>query len=756
MHASSTRSPTSTIMDTTTTRSRTTAPVAIAWLFLPALACACGDNLSPDIPIIESPDGSLPPDSPPPDASVPDASPDPVDAGMPDPGLPDVTVTFPPPASFTDATSITIRGRASDPDGVAAIRVAGVLASTEDEFANWQHTVDLSPGINVIEIQSEDALGNRDDSAAVLTVRSGVMAIVAPKGVALDPANNRIFIGDGRGTLIAVDATSGAPTIIAAHQSGNSLAIAFDADNNRVLTADSGFRELASVDPDSGARTLIAGRDVGSGPELASPQGVALDTVGNRAIVADFSALLAVDLTSRERTVLSDATTGSGPMLQSCTGLALDLAGRRALVVDDGLGALLAIDLVTGNRVILSDAATGAGPALRLPRGVALDAANNRALVTDLILRAVVTVDLESGDREVLSDGEVGRGIALRSPVGLALDVDNERIWVADRHLDALIAIDPNSGDRTVLSQGATGVGLVMEQLGGVTIDPRDGRILFVHNAFLRLDVLDLATGAHGQIARFFDGSITEIARPADVVLQTEQDRALVTTGLSVKSLTAVDLTAGTRTVLSGDAVGSGPPLEFPGQLALDAANHRALVVDRPGILLSIDLESGDRRVISDVGTGPDLQELADVAVDRANNRALVVDRPQGAVVAIDLASNDRTIVSNSTTGAGPELVEPRLIVMDESGQRALVLSLRFFVDGPRAALIEIDLESGDRRTISDADRGAGPTLGFPQGMTLDMANNRVVFGDSLREALFIIDLDSGERVIVANNDPPS
>jgi DNA-binding beta-propeller fold protein YncE len=79
------------------------------------------------------------------------------------------------------------------------------------------------------------------------------------------------------------------------------------------------------------------------------------------------------------------------------------------------------------------------------------------------------------------------------------------------------------------------------------------------------------------------------------------------------------------------------------------------------------------------------------IALDSANNRALVVDSSLAAVVAVDLSTGDRTILSDSVTGMGPNFLFPEGITLDSANNRILVL------DSSLAAVIAVEPISGDR-----------------------------------------------------------
>ena len=82
--------------------------------------------------------------------------------------------------------------------------------------------------------------------------------------------------------------------------------------------------------------------------------------------------------------------------------------------------------------------------------------------------------------------------------------------------------------------------------------------------------------------------------------------------------------------------------------------------------------------------------------IDRDNNRALVSEPDLSAVIAVDLTSGARTILSNSST---PDAVNafssPSGVELDRENKRALVSD-----DGIRG-LIAVDLVNGQRVFVS-------------------------------------------------------
>src|SRR5688572_15225405 len=134
---------------------------------------------------------------------------------------PAVTVEFPAAISLTEATSITIRGRASDADGVKSVRINGAIAGTADDFASWELTVSLSPGENSFVIEAEDGAGIVDDHAALVAVRSEPLLFLSPHAVVVDEATRSVLVFDqGRAQLASIELGTGRRTLISGESRG--------------------------------------------------------------------------------------------------------------------------------------------------------------------------------------------------------------------------------------------------------------------------------------------------------------------------------------------------------------------------------------------------------------------------------------------------------------------------------------------------------------------------------------------------------
>ena len=107
----------------------------------------------------------------------------------------------------------------------------------------------------------------------------------------------------------------------------------------------------------------------------------------------------------------------------------------------------------------------------------------------------------------------------------------------------------------------------------------------------------------------------------------------------------SVDLGTGIRTGLEG----SGPILRRVEGMALTSTPDRAVVYEgESSTYLFVDLATGDRTMAAT----PELRDAASfgspevLTVDKANNVLLVSDASLRALIAIDLATGERLIVS--------------------------------------------------------------------------------------------------------------
>lgn len=663
---------------------------------------------------------------------------------------PVASIQFPLSGSRTTGAFISVRGTASDPDGdaITSVTVNGVLADTDDGFASWRvPSLSLPAGTDTLEGLVQDARGEVTSfSLTVEQVENPGPALIAPRGLAFDSANGepRLLVGDwtstfGAGVLVALDLNDG---------------------------------------PNLGRRSVIGQKGDGNGIDFYLPVGVELDTAANRALVLDNGSIaygkgrvIAVDLATQVRTTLLDG-------LSFPQSLAFDATNNRALIGDSGsTDKLLALDL--------DDTASGTSPIVNagFPSSIDLDSGNpDRALMVDGLVnvKALFDVDLTAKSKTKIATFADPEVVAF-DPAGggdLAVVTDG----------DAFFSVNLNDGSKTLLS-GTDGEGVMIGKgprfraIEDMLFDPTEPSRLWVIDGDLKkIYVMDVNTGGRSVLANSL-GHGPNFFAPTEVALQPGTSADLLPSlvvlddirNRSGNELYRVDLapgsTLGDRVLLSGfDAEnpnqirGSGPELISPEDLAVEA-NGRMLVLDDETAIVAVDAQSGRRSILSGkdaagdlIGAGPAFNGIQSLALDAANNRLFAAQR--GALFAVDLETGDRTLISAGAgedpatdIGSGPALTAPLSLALDADNNRLLLLNGSYYPGSGK--LMSVDLATGNRAVIADADTGAGDMPQNPVTVSLDAANNRALVLDALsgKPAIVAVDLDTGDRSVISGYD---
>lgn len=592
---------------------------------------------------------------------------------------------------------------------------------------------DLSTGERTV-LSSTGAVDKLSNTAAA----GGGVGLTLPSNLVLDQANNRVIVTDLlNDNIVAFDLNTGERTVVLNQNAAGGSGPAFrlfrsallDAANNRLLLMDgfNGDMRLFAVNLSTRNRTIISATGVGSGPALNVSEPMALDSANNRLLVADRNnqsgVVLSINLSNGNRQVISGFNTqtstlvGAGTTFLSPASLHFDSASNVALIADGSRNALFLVDLTTGARTLASgidpgtNQAVGSGPAFRQPVGADF-VGEQQAVVLDEDMETAFLVDLVTGDRQLLPGNAIGSGPRLETPRSFALN--GNRLLVADAEINALMAIDVASGDRSVFLDG--------------------------------------------------DSSLLEV--PRAIVLDNSGQRAFVLDNVeTVARLLSLDLQTRTLSVISGlhgsNVIGAGPALDNPEAMVFDAVRNRLLVVDSDALaLFSVDPVSGDRTVISGfdpqsntlIGAGDELDFPTALALSRDNNSVLVADSGRGVLLSIDLTTGDRTPVT--ATGSNFVMFGIDALVLDNTGNRALAGN-GFSLGG----IVAIDLTTGAISTVTGFDNdssafiGTGPEVREPVAMIVDAANNRLQVLDSAVRGVFAIDLATGNRVITSWTD---
>jgi DNA-binding beta-propeller fold protein YncE len=678
-----------------------------------------------------------------------------IDAGPPDPSdreAPRASVMFPLPAGMTEASTITVRGTATDASPIVAVTVNGAVAASENGFRDWTADVPLSPGMNVISVDTLDAQGNQEVAAASVTVERVSRLLSDPNGAAVTPDGATVLVFDQAGqALLGIDVATGERRVISDSETGSGpalvdvVALAMTPDGAQVLAADVVEAALVSIDLATGDRLTISGDDVGSGERFNSLVGLTVDPTGQTAFLGDDveDVVFAVDLATGARTVMSGTnaggtTIGTGPTFDEIKAIAFDPANNGVLVVDAGLQALFGIDL-NGDRYILADDALGSGPNLVEPVGVAPAAQGNLTFVVDKGLNALLRFNEDNGNRFAVSGAGAGSGVRLSDIEALAIAPDFSRAFVVDDDYVVPLVIDLASGARTPMAALAVGSGAELANPTGVALDAARERLVVGDDALNGLVVIDLATGDRTLLPE--DENL--LLRDPQVVALHSDGRAVVMNSTENMCM-SVDLATGARALISTNADHPGPAWDGPEAMVLDATGTAALVADFTPMLVSVDLATGERVLISDNNSAPGIELDAPVALilDDARNRVVIVDADANALIAVDLATGARSELA----GAGADIDSPAGITRGATPDSAVV----YDEETDASEYVLVDLVTGDRASLFATDFRDGMPLSTPENMVVDGARNVLFVGDYDLAGVVAIDMITGARLIVS------
>lgn len=180
-------------------------------------------------------------------------------------------------------------------------------------------------------------------------------------------------------------------------------------------------------------------------------------------------------------------------------------------------------------------------------------------------------------------------------------------------------------------------------------------------------------------------------------------------------------------------------PMSSPRSISLDRTNNRAFVVDpRIGQVLAIDLNTGLRTVISEI------ENSHDIVFDEENNRILALDLSTSALISIDVDSGNQTVVSSGDIGVGIDFDNPQGVDLDTINNRVLVTNVNSSI------LISVNLNTGDRTEISGENIGSGPLWSAARSLVIDLDNDRVFIGD-ITDSIYSVKISTGERVVISS-----
>jgi hypothetical protein len=351
------------------------------------------------------------------------------------------------------------------------------------------------------------------------------------------------------------------------------------------------------------------------------------------------------------------------------------------------------------------------------------------------VLRVTGTATDEDGVQEVLVNGVRATSfdgfLTWQADVPLQTGSNSLVIESADKFLNR---------NSQVISLKIENTRIVFEEASAITLENDSGNLYVVDTKLGDVIVVDVRTDDWRIVSSSQDAQI-DFVDPRRIVVNQDQTQAWIL-DRGYTDIISVDLLTGERALFRG----TGESLEDMRDLALDSENRQILVllIDpgsatattvRSGGIVSVDLETGTRSLISDntiPHEEPGFFISYSILFDTVRDQLLVVQR--NSILGVD------PILGQRQTLIDYRSLEPSLATIDEMGGRIIVG--RGSWPDRIYELVEIDLESGDSKVLLPTRDYLIPSS---TDIAIDSKNNRLFY--SYGEHVGMLNLDTGKNI---------
>lgn len=463
-----------------------------------------------------------------------------------------------------------------------------------------------------------------------------------PTAVALDPNTHRLLVLNAAApaALMSVDLVTGNCTIIS--DQSNASALVFSPGAGLTIRGGQAFvaqahGEIVSIDLSSGAQQTVVHSRLGQGPQLASLSTAALES-GQSLLVLAGGRLARIDLNTGDRSVISSSIAGTGPFNIGFAVITLDTRASTtkpsALAILSGSSEVVSIDLATGNRTHVADL----GLSFANVRGdLRLDPENNRIYFINIddsgpLKHALYSYDLGSGQRMTISNSTIGGYYALHDPKGFVLDKPRNRVIVTDPMSGGWTSISLPDGARAKFADDWSSV----LGPGALYFDAAQSRLIG-----LKWAPLGARTSAPLAALKNFGGTIDDAALFTMMMMMENPAGYTDTHGVYWPGLAANYNGTLSQRLAFMEAFDLYPRLGNYDYIRSDLVSM-PLPTGTPQQTIS-----GPNLLQSTRGSGPAHMNATSIDVDPVAQIAYLPETNTSAVIAIDLISGDRVLISH-------------------------------------------------------------------------------------------------------------
>lgn len=328
-------------------------------------------------------------------------------------------------------------------------------------------------------------------------------------------------------------------------------------------------------------------------------------------------------------------------------------------------------------------------------------------------------------------------------------------------HRGALAEVDPSDGSpvATLSPEGTNGISL--GDVSGATLDRING-IAYAYSDELDAVVsIRLADGTRSIVSGDTVGSgpvlrgVTYLAFGGSRLFAATDRLGDFTASVVFE----IDLANGDRTVISGDGAGSGRNFQHTEGLVASSDGSILYVADESGDLLAVDPGNGARTIVSPAIDGLRNNALFESSLAmqllESSDTLLISDCKHRQLVSIDLGDGSRSILTPPFRGSGPPLVHPFAIALRQDRDGLITLNGsggNGAVAAEASNLISVDTTTGTRAIVSNAALGSGDAVIEGFDLVDDVAHDRYLVTDGPGKAVVSIHPATGERAILSDN----